>query len=734
MNHSGPDAEAEATHWRDLQASLTANGQRRLVLIEGDREDALQWLRQRLPGLDFDQGLWTGPKADSPDGRLVPMAPTRARSWLGRELPLVVWDGWQGNPPDDLAALTGALTAGGLLFWLMPPLSDWRRFADPDYARTGLEHGGEHPFAGRMSALLADHEAVIRVSPGRASLPLIPPLPDVPFVVSTTSDQQQLIQRLVRFGLGRRRRPLVITADRGRGKSAAMGMAAAELLLKGRQDIVVTAPSAQSTDTLFRHASVVLADVLTESSDEGWSNARGDEQLGTPGDEKCLVTRSGARLRFMPIRSLLASKPGAEVILVDEAAALPAPLLKAVLLGWPRVAFATTVHGYEGAGRGFAIRFRQVLDEKTPQWQAGTLTAPVRWAPNDPLEALVSELFLLAAAGDVGLPQPEGAEAPVIEPFQPAHASDRVLAEAFGLLVDAHYRTSPADLRQWLDDPRARSWRATLNGRTVGVLWSTEEGGLSPELAGEVSLGTRRVRGHLLAQSLASHSGYPEAAALKGLRVVRVAVADEFRRLGIGRRLVDAARVAATESGIDYLGTSFGGSVDLVAFWQGCGLGVARMGLQQEASSGEYPIQMMRGLSSTGLELAERIRKRLASHWLALLPDNWPELAPELLAQVTADLPGGPAPDAEDLRDLRQFAHGHRGFALTVPVLRKLGQAPGVMAWLAQHPSLGLWCLGVMQGRPWSWLQAEALCLGQRDGEDRLRQLVRDLLENGLEL
>lgn len=714
MNHPGPDAEV--THWRDLQASLAANGQRRLVLIEGDRDEALHWLRQRLPGLDFDWGLWTGPEDDSPDGRLVQLAPTRARSWLGRELPVVVWDGWQGNPPDDLAALTGALTAGGLLFWLMPPLADWPRFADPDYVRTGLDHGNDHPFAARLASIVADHEAVIRVSPDKASQPSILPFPKDRFAVGTTCDQQQLIERLVRFGLGRRRRPLVITADRGRGKSAALGMAAAELLQQGRQNIIVTAPSAQSTDTLFRHARESLTNVLTESGEDG------------------LATRSGARLRFVPIRSLLASRPEAEVILVDEAAALPARLLKAVLLGWPRVAFATTVHGYEGAGRGFAIRFRQVLDEKTPQWQAVALTAPVRWAQSDPLEALVSELFLLGADGNVGLTRPETAEAPVIEPFQPAHASDRALEEAFGLLVDAHYRTSPADLRQWLDDPRARSWRATLNGRTVGVLWSTEEGGLSSELAGEVSLGTRRVRGHLLAQSLASHSGYPEAAVLKGLRVVRVAVADEFRRLGIGRRLVDAARVAATESGIDYLGTSFGGSVDLVAFWQSCGLGVARMGLQQEASSGEYPIQMMRGLSSAGLELAERIRNRLGSHWLTLIPDNWPELEPELLAQVTADLPAGPALNAEDLRDLHQFAHGHRGFAVTVPVLRKLGQAPGVMAWLAQHPSLGLWCLGVMQGRPWSWLQAETLCLGQRDGEDRVRQLVRDLLENGPEL
>lgn len=146
------------------------------------------------------------------------------------------------------------------------------------------------------------------------------------------------------------------------------------------------------------------------------------------------------------------------MILVDEAAALPAPLLKSILLGWPRVAFATTVHGYEGAGRGFAIRFRQVLEQSTPHWQAATLTEPVRWARGDPLETLITQLFLLAADGSGSAVETENSAGElVIEPWQPATASDEALSNAFGLLVDAHYRTSPADLRQWLDDIAAEA-------------------------------------------------------------------------------------------------------------------------------------------------------------------------------------------------------------------------------------------------------------------------------------
>ena len=716
MSHPEPDTAPDHAIWRALHASLAARGERRLVLLEGNRESNLRWLSGLLPELDIQTGVWTGPADQSPDSRLTGIIPTEARKWLGREVSVIVWDGWQGNPPDAFAALSGALTAGGLLFWLMPPLDEWRRFADPDYRRTGLDHGGEHPFAARMADILADHEAVIRISPGRAETPslTIPQIPEQSFRIETTPDQEQLIQRLVRFGQGRRRRPLVVTADRGRGKSAALGMAAAELLKKGRQEIVVTAPSKQNVDTLFRHARDALSDQLDQAS------------AGT------LTTRSGARLRYVPVRELLASRPEAEVVLVDEAAALPAPLLKSILLGWPRVAFATTVHGYEGAGRGFAVRFRQVLEQLTPQWQAATLTEPVRWARGDPLETLITQLFLLAADGSGSAVETENSAGElVIEPWQPATASDKALSNAFGLLVDAHYRTSPADLRQWLDDMAARSWRARIGERTVGILWCALEGGLSAGLAEQVSLGTRRIRGHLLPQSLASHSGYPEAAALKALRVVRIAVSDDARRSGIGRSLVEAARAYSAEQSVDYLGTSFGGSADLLAFWQNCGLRVVRVGLQQEASSGEYPLQMIQGISRPGQELEERIRKRLAGHWLTLVPDNWPGLGADMLAEITAELPPGLALDADDLRELRNFANGHRGFQITVPVLRKLSQAPVAMAGLRGHADRALWCRCVLQGAPWSSLQAEKLCLGQRDGEDRLRQLVRDLLKDG---
>ncbi|MFV8569746.1 tRNA(Met) cytidine acetyltransferase TmcA [Marinobacter sp. SBS5] len=702
--------------WQALAESLRAAGERRLVLVEGEPDWCRSWVSGCLETLDTSQALWVGRAEDAEFSGVTGIASTQYKRWLGRETGVLVWDGWQGNPPDGVAALSGTLQAGGLLFWLMPPLESWPTFNDPDYSRTGLDQAKEHPFLARMADVLAGDSDVIRVRPGDDGVPVMPVAESgrSDFEPATTPEQAQLVSQLVRFGLGRRRRPLVVTADRGRGKSAALGMAAAELLLAGRQRVLVTSPSVDNLTSFFRHAAETLGERLAERRD----------------DE--LVVEGGPSIRYLSVQDLLTNKPEAEVVMVDEAAGVPAHLLREVLLGWPRVAFASTVHGYEGTGRGFAIRFRQVLDRETPHWQSASLQQPVRWAEGDPLERLVSDLFLLSADSPKAI-RPTALQV-VVERWHPAKASEQALSEAFGLLVDAHYRSTPADLRQWLDDPGAQSWRAMVNGVTVGVLWASVEGGLAPELAEQVARGKRRPRGHLLAQSLATHGGFPEAAVQRTLRVVRVAVSEECRHLGIGKQLVAKAKQAGKEQGLDGFGTSFGGESGLLAFWQACGLRVVRLGLRQEISTGEFSVQMLCGVSEVGGRLEQSLRDRFARHWPVLVPLHWSDLAPELLAAIGIDLPAQARLDAGDRRDLANFSEGFRGFELTLPVLRQLERCPGVMAWLHAQPDLALWCRMVTQGWSWDAIRYAGLCTGQKEGEKRLRNLVCELLRNGPEL
>lgn len=624
---------------------------------------------------------------------------------------MLVWDGWHGNSPDAMAIFTGTLSAGGLWFWLMPELSDWGQFADPDYPRTGLEAAAHHPFARRMAQLLARDDGVIRGYPERPDPPELPfpSTAKASFVPGTTTDQQRAIEEIGRVARGRRRRPLVMTADRGRGKSAALGMAAIAYLQQQSPDtpkqIVVTAPSPAAVRTLFRHACL---------------QAPGELATDHP---HSLTLLNGSGLHFQAVDQLLREQPPATLVLVDEAAAIPAPQLRAILLGWPRVVFASTVHGYEGAGRGFTLRFRHSLDQYTPQWRSLRLEQPIRWAPTDPLEALVNRLLLL----DAEALTPTQAGLVTIDVWYPAEAPETELSAAFGLLVDAHYRTTPGDVRQWLDDPGAITWVARAGGDIIGVLWGTVEGGFDAPMAEAVMAGRRRLRGHLLPQSLAHHSGFMEAARLRCLRVVRVAVSDGWRRHGVGQRLLASARAYAEGSHLDAVGASFGASQDLLAFWRHSGARLLRLGLSREASSGEYAAQVMTATSAAGQTLLDQIGERFADSWQTLLPVCWPDLAPALVVAVTAWLPSAAPLNAADKRELSAFCRAHRGFELSLLALQRLSRQPGVADQLALESACPLWCRLVLQGWRWAQVQATGDCEGRSHGEAILRNLAAHL-------
>lgn len=692
--------------WQILAEQLAARGERLLVLIEGDHDQTVACARRILDQLTPARGLWVGRADRQPNSLLNSLTASSFRQHLGSETPLVVWDGWQGNPPDAVAAITGTLVAGGLWFWLMPPLDQWPTFADPDYARMGLPENGEHPFLARLARILEQSPRVIRLSSrgdGTAA-PLSLKEAQVPFQVAGTADQSRAIDAIVRTGLGRRRRPLVMTADRGRGKSAALGIASVRLLKEGRRSIVVVSPRKDNVTALFRHATA---------------------QAGVPYEGQTeLQLDTGATLQWLPVDDLLARRPEAELVLVDEAAAIPAPLLKQVLLGWPRVVFASTVHGYEGSGRGFNLRFRTVLDQETPHWQSITLQQPVRWADSDPLEPLVNRLFML----DAGNPAEETRGDVSIEVWSPGEADEPALGEAFGLLVDAHYRTSPSDLRQWMDDPQSMSLVARRAGAIVGVLWATVEGGLDPALAQQVHCGERRLKGHLLPQSLANHGGDLEVATLRLLRVVRVAVSDQCRRQGIGRLLLDSVTRRASDLNLDAVGTSYGAALDLLPFWQSAGFSIVRLGISRDASSGEYAVQMLRGISERGKVTRQRLSARFGEQWPVLLPVVWSTLSPALVGAISSDLPPAPSLTAQELVELKAFAHGYRGFEVTLPALKRLAVQAEVASRLQAEDRHGVWVKAVLQNQSWSDLQSHGLCRGRKDAEALLRSISDTLI------
>ena len=147
---------------------------------------------------------------------------SQARGLLGSECTLLVYDAHTGFDPDAFGAVAGTICGGGLLLLLTPPLSEWPTFDAPCSLHRRVTNGGR--FIPYFIHQLRAAEGVIFCTQG-GPLPSLSPLsvavartapPQPPYL---TQDQQQAVEAIHHVRRGHRRRPLVITSDRGRGKS-----------------------------------------------------------------------------------------------------------------------------------------------------------------------------------------------------------------------------------------------------------------------------------------------------------------------------------------------------------------------------------------------------------------------------------------------------------------------------------------------------------------------------------
>ncbi|GAB4293544.1 MAG: GNAT family N-acetyltransferase [Thiohalomonadaceae bacterium] len=680
------------------------------------------WARKAAMHYACDGMLWLG---EPPTG--VPGGPAReAHKWLGRELDLLIIDAWAGFDVEAFGAASGALRGGGLLLLLTPPLAEWPHYADPEYARIAV-----HPytpadvsgrFLARLVRLLQSHD--IRVVGETDALPGWQAVPDNHPANWHTADQQAALAAIKAMARAAAPVPLVLTSDRGRGKSAVLGMAAAQLLRDGRRRIVVTAPRLAAVATLFEHAARHTerradfsppAELLTKA-DGGLKSAL----RSVPDDS--------AGIRFVAPDELLRTLPSADLLLVDEAAAIPTPLLERLLAHYPRSVFATTLHGYEGSGRGFAVRFQRVLDERVPGWRSVHLTEPIRWPEHDPLERFVFDALLLdaQAAADTRM---RGVVAGACSIERVARdvllADDGLLRQLFGLLVLAHYRTSPLDLRHLLDGPNVSVWLLRWQGQVAATALTVREGGFDAALAQAIYRGERRPRGHLIPQSLALHSGFAAAPQLSGERIMRIAVHPAAQQRGLGTRLVQAIVAQAQGDGLDFVGSSFAATAELLAFWQRALFVPVRLGLTREASSGTHSVIVLRPLSVAGEQLFMAVRERFLAHLPALLRDGMEEVDAEVAATLRqgAHADDGTVLDAQDWRDVESFVQGWRGYEVCQVAVRKLVQATlDKVAMDAQQQTLLQ--RKVLQGESWKAVIAALGYSGRAQALAALRTAV----------
>ena len=595
---------AELTALHTLTAQMKREGIRRLLVLSGEEgwcfDHALK-LRDALPG----DWLWISPQPDAENH----CSPSALQTLLGREFRHAVFDARHGFDAAAFAALSGTLKAGSWLVLLLPVWEEWENQPDADSLRwsdcpdpIATPHFVQH----LKRVLTADNDAILWRQNQPFSLAHFTPRTDWhPATGAPQPEQQQLLQQLLTMPPG----VAAVTAARGRGKSALAG----QLISRIAGSAIVTAPAKAATDVLAQFA--------------------------------------GEKFRFIAPDALLASDEQADWLVVDEAAAIPAPLLHQLVSRFPRTLLTTTVQGYEGTGRGFLLKFCA----RFPHLHRFELQQPIRWAQGCPLEKMVSEALVFDDENFTHTPQGNI----VISAFEQTlwQSDPETPLKVYQLLSGAHYRTSPLDLRRMMDAPGQHFLQAAGENEIAGALWLGDEGGLSQQLSQAVWAGFRRPRGNLVAQSLAAHGNNPLAATLRGRRVSRIAVHPARQREGTGRQLIAGALQYTHD--LDYLSVSFGYTGELWRFWQRCGFVLVRMGNHREASSGCYTAMALLPMSNAGKQLAEREHYRLRRDAQALAQWNG------------ETLPVDPLNDAvlsdDDWLELAGFAFAHR------PLLTSLG-------------------------------------------------------------
>jgi tRNA(Met) cytidine acetyltransferase len=647
-----------------LRSEATATNQRRLLVVHGDREQCLDAAYTALNAGDVAPSTTTF--LTTREGlRYERYRPKHADSLLGTTREAVVFDGFEEFSANALGQTIGAVEGGGLYVLLLPPLSAWldrkddfrASLAVPPFSEqevTGLfrerfvETLRTHPGVAIYDAndetierdgLLDDPRGLTRSS---ASVPRRHDFPAAAYEACLTADQGRTLAQLER--LATPGEAVVVEADRGRGKSSVAGLAAGSLAAAGKR-VLVTAPAVENAAALFERARALVESlgVLVDNDvdEHGIETTSGGEvTFVSPTD---LAARLERRTATDEDESDNTATPDA--VIVDEAAALPVRLLETTLAA-PSVAFVTTVHGYEGTGRGFSVRFRDRLAESSLAVTEAHLDEPIRYAPDDPVESWAFRALLFDARPAVEQlvadAEPETVEYRRLSAAELA-GDEHLLRETFGLLVLAHYRTEPDDLARLLDAPNLSVHALLADGHVVSVALLAREGGLSADRREEMFRGGR-IRGNMIPDLLTGQLRDGDAGEPVGYRVMRIATHDAVRRSGFGSRLLGeihddlgnrggGSGAEGSDSGdeADYFGTGFGATPGLVEFWRQNDYHTVHVSTTRNDASGEHSAVMLRPVSESGTGLFERHSQQFRDRIAGVLGDTLRDLDPDVV-------------------------------------------------------------------------------------------------------
>ncbi len=571
---------------------------------------------------------------------------------LGRTYNACIIDLINNLEPNDLGKLMGVVRGGGLYLLLTPTpqrmLENVTRFQSnlivPGYTASDLKRFFVRRFLNKLfehdgiAIYDADSRFFVKKFPKQTVEPqtekkiVYPEKSRIPlkvFKLALTQDQVEVIKNFEELYVkSDRKKVFVLTADRGRGKSSAVGIGLGWLVhrlrrAKGRCRVVLTAPNETNVQEVFRFARRVL---------EMYKHPL---EIRTEGDYIVGIESKGIELVYLP--PLEAMKTRADVLVVDEAAAIPVPLLFKLLDRYDKLIFSSTIHGYEGAGRGFSVRFLKRLrsreDIDVIEYE---MEEPVRYSSQDPIEAWAFDTLLLdaepATLTDEDLKAVRNKEVVYYAPDEATLflKNEKELREFFGIYIMAHYRNNPNDLGIMMEAPHhfIRMVK-TSTGKVVVSLELAVEGSLGPELSRESAKGAW-LMGNIIPDRIIKHYKILDFGDLRGIRVVRIATHPQVMGQGLGSFALAKLEEEARAKGYDWIGAGFGATEELLRFWVKNGYMPIHLSPEKNPVSGEYTVIVIKPLSERAEKIVSIISREFKEKLLDSLPSPYYDLEPEV--------------------------------------------------------------------------------------------------------
>lgn len=587
----------------------------------------------------------------------------QVRQELGSTHDAVLVDLTQGISASVLAILSGTVRGNGL-FAIALPSDNWLSLADQDlprylpwpYKPEQIDSNFKRFFLNHLDSPNSPFQSINRQTIG--ALPALPPVKkDMPLSKEQADAQISLLDQQAEC--------YVLIAPRGRGKSTLLGDSIAKLLKAGKR-VAITAPNQAAINTLKTRFGY-LAQSIDLNQD----------------------------LPFFAPDALLANDTQWDYLFVDEASMIPVPLLITLNQKANHCVFSTTDYGYEGAGKGFGIRFCQYLKQLNSSLKELTLQQPIRWGGNDPLENWINDCFFLGVIKQADTTHNYTSSNEYQQLVGKEWLSKtKLLAQTFQLLVSAHYQTSSDNLRWILDDPSVSTF-LSLQGNTLNsVAIITEEGDLPDALCLDVMQGTRRPRGHLIPQSLLAHEGIADAGQYIYWRISRIATEQAQQNQGLASELIRHIEEVA-KGQCDFLCASFAATADVVAFWLKNGFIPVRLGTGRDQASGCYSLMMVKPMHAKACDLASLWHQYYCANLSLNLPRDYQDLSAELAEKLVQSTQVASLTKEslyqKDVLDLTLFVQHHRPYPTIRAQLTRLVQSVIASGQLTKtHPEYNL--------------------------------------------